>query len=141
MAALGKLRTLETLALDGSLIEDEWLASLDSLPLVKQLSLRETPFMGPACRRCENSGNCGPCSWPAARSTTWRSSTSVRLKRLDKLDLSRTYVTDQGVAELQKLSSLRHLELQQTAVTPQGVQSLQATFPGRRGRDELNPLA
>ncbi len=118
MAAIGKLRVLESLLLDGALLEDEWLAELDSLPLIKQLSLCDTPIHGqglPPLRKLWKLRSLQLAGCPLDDSAIEH---LCRLKQLDKLDLSRTYVTDPGIAGLQKISSLRHLELARPPLPP-----------------------
>jgi hypothetical protein len=57
-----------------------------------------------------------------------------KLTALEKLDLEKTAVSDEGIPHLNKLSKLQHLDVRRTKITPAGVKSLKEAIPGAKIR-------
>ena len=56
----------------------------------------------------------------------------VGLKKLEKLSLAKSPVSDEGARQLAQLTQLKELDLTETKVTAAGLQALQKSLPGCR---------
>jgi hypothetical protein len=54
------------------------------------------------------------------------------LKKLEKLSLAKSHVSDQGARQLAQLTHLKELDLTETKVTAAGVEELQKSIAGCR---------
>ncbi len=106
MRFVTRVRSLQTLLLDGSAVTDAGLTHLPKLRTLHTLSLCDT-----------NVTDDGLASLSG-------------LVKLSHLGLSNTQVTDKGVRHLKPLKQLKTLLLRGTHVTPEGEALLKAVIPG-----------
>lgn len=104
-AALGALRTLDTLHVGDSKLTDTGLAAMKKLVNLKSLDLLDAPITDKAV------------------------ATLVQFKKLEELSLAGTKISDKGVPELAPLANLKTLKLQNTAVTRKGIDAVEKALP------------
>lgn len=101
---LSRLRSLEVLNLTGTHVDSEGLDSLKLFPRLRGLSLRKLIVHDDGLihlTRCE----------------------------LEELDLSETFITDEGVPFIGQMKRLKKLRLQETKLTAKGIGKLRSDLP------------
>ena len=123
---IAKLKQLEDLHLLRSGMSDAGLAQLAQLPALLALTLDESANLTDAgLRALDDMGGLIHLSLDFNPQFTDALAPHVaRLTALEKLFLSKTQLTDDGLAQLQGLSKLKKLSLEETQITDDGLKAL-----------------
>ncbi len=123
-----RLTRLEELYLDANGISGEALSILQAMPHLKHVSLRRCLLNDRDMLSASGSQSIKSLhlSDNQIGDQTIQRLGVAGFPRLDYLALSRTDVTDQGIASLSAFAALQHLDISQTRVTGQGMASLKS---------------
>lgn len=125
MAAIGKLKRLEHLYLNGNEnITGESLAVVSELSVLEDLNLGDCGIADDGLKFLEKLEKLVRLYLDGCRVTDVGLETLGRFRRLRLLELSRTEITDAGLKHLQNLTEPGWLHLSRTAVTDAGLEIL-----------------
>jgi hypothetical protein len=133
LVAVGRLRSLESLFLNGTGVTAVGLANLEVLKNLRILNLRDTAINDVAMVHLRAFTHLRQLDLGGTRISD---EGLVHLEPLteleDGLTLDRTAITNLGLEQLVHLKKLRQLHLEDTGVTPEGVAILQTALPATK---------
>lgn len=147
-----RFRSLRNLDLSSTMVQDAYIGDIPNLEKLQVLDLRQTPVTDAGVghlvsarnlRQLHVGGSSGARRIgldPIRSGATFGSISDLsclviaELKNLEVLDLSNTYITDEGLGYLKELTQLRELCIANTRITDQGL----ATLTGMKNLEVLN---
>lgn len=147
-----RLRALQNLDLSNTMVRDRYIGDIPNLEKLQVLDLRQTPVTDAGVshlvsarnlRQLHVGGSSGARRVgldPIRSGATYGSISDLsclviaELKNLEVLDLSNTYITDEGLGYLKELTQLRELYIANTRITDHGL----ATLTGMKNLEVLN---